>query len=303
MTLRRYLPSAKLVSIVGALALSVGLVFAADRFTHRAPPANIAVDSTVSSPVDAGWEAALYASESQNASSTVVAPDPGLVGNLLQAAQGPNLTESIGKSILISLTNAKSQGLGDDIPTQNQILGAATAQMAAQGAASSYTLADLTIVPVSKTSLHAYGDAVMQIIAAHPDASFNGTFLALGNAIDHNDPAQLELLPPIKAGYAALAADLLAMPVPQTLAPFHVLILTDFAHIVASYDDMKTILADPLRGAVGFKSYQSSLDEMSRVFTNIAQTLNKDGILFTKDEPGSAWSIFLAPTGTPGPTQ
>jgi hypothetical protein len=35
------------------------------------------------------------------------------------------------------------------------------------------------------------------------------------------------------------------------------------------------------------------LDEATRVLTNIASTLNKDGVLFTEDEPGSAWSAFL----------
>jgi hypothetical protein len=56
---------------------------------------------------------------------------------------------------------------------------------------------------------------------------------------------------------------------------------------------MQTTLSDPLRGLVGLQTYESKLDELARVFTNIAQNLNKDGILFNKSEPGSIWQSFL----------
>ena len=96
MNIRRYLPSSKLVSIALSLALSVGLVFASDRFAHpAAAPATVTSESTATPAADAGWEAALYAIQAQNASSTFTAADPNLVNNLLQAAQSPNVTETI----------------------------------------------------------------------------------------------------------------------------------------------------------------------------------------------------------------
>ena len=57
---------------------------------------------------------------------------------------------------------------------------------------------------------------------------------------------------------------------------------------------MQQVLGDPVRGLSAVQKYQSLTDEATRVLTTIAGTLNKDGILFTKDEPGSAWSAFLA---------
>ncbi len=143
--------------------------------------------------------------------------------------------------------------------------------------------------------MHAYGNAVIRVFNAHPTASQGQTFIILGTAVDNNDSAELQKLTPIKAAYAAVTADLRALPVPQTLAPFHLLLLNDFVRVTASYDDMQTMITDPLRGVAGFQAYQSSLAEGSRVFTNIAQALSKDGILFSKDEPGAAWSAFVSP--------
>lgn len=296
MSIRRYLPSVKLVSIVLSLALSVGLVFAADRLTNRAAPgATVATDSTSPATADAGWEAALYAVQANNASSTFAAPDPNFVSSLLEDAQSSNVTDTVGKTILINISNAKSQGLGNDIPTQEQIVAVAASQIDGGKDLVLYRLSDIRIVAVNSASLHTYGNALMQVFTDNPSASQSDTFMAISAAVDKGSEQELKKLVYIKAGYAALTADLLALPVPQTLAPLHLLVVNDFVHITASFDDMRAMATDPLRGIAGLQAYQSSLAEVGRVFTNIAQALNKGGIIFSKDEPGSAWSAFISP--------
>ena len=297
MNIRRYLPSAQFVLIVLSFALSAGLVYGADRVTHRsAAPASVSVAPQGGAPSDASnWEATLYAIQAQNASSSLAGPSKNSVETLLQAAQSPNLTDTVARTLFINLSNAKSQGLGDDIPTQDQLVASAMAQATAKNAATLYTTADLTVVLDSDASLRAYGNAVMQIFADHPEASQHDTFVAIGYAVDNNDETQLQKLPAIQAGYEAVVQALAAVPVPKTLSPLHLSVVNDFARVAQSYADMQLLLSDPLRGLVGLQTYQSSLDELGRVFTNIAESLNKDGILFSKDEPGSAWSAFLAP--------
>jgi len=295
MAIGSYLPSAKLISIVGSLALSAVLVFAADAYTHRAQPtASVNVGTDASSTADTGWEAALYAIQAQTASSTFDTPDPNFVNNLLTAAQSQNVTDTIGKTLLINLSNAKSQGLGNDIPTQDQIIAAAASQVNSGKNLTLYKTANLTIVSDNSASLRAYGNGVMRIFNSHPGANQNETFMVIGTSVDNSDSTELKKLIPIKAAYGALTSELLALPVPQTLAPFHLLLVNDFVRITGSYDDMQAMITDPLRGLAGFQTYQSSLSEGSRVFTNIAQALSKDGILFTKDEPGAAWSAFVS---------
>lgn len=297
MNIGRYAPSAQFTVIALSLLLSGGLVYAAEAVTHpQATPASVVAQDSPAQPSDAdNWEAALYAIQAANASSSLVAPSASSVNQLLQAAQSPNLTETVGKTLFINLSNAKSQGMGDDIPTQEQILAASQAQIKSQAVATLYTMQDLTIVPTTPASEHTFGNAVMEVFTAHPAASQGDTFVAIGAAVDNSDASQLDKLSHIKAAYAAVTADLLALPVPQTLAPLYLLVINDMVHVTGSYDDMAVMLNDPLRGIAGFQTYQSSLTEAGRLFTNIAQDLAKDGILFTKGEPGSAWSAYLSP--------
>ncbi len=298
MNVGRYAPSAQFTTIVLSLFLSAGLVYGAERVTNP-PPATVAVDSaqTPAQQSDsANWEAALYAIQAANASTSLSTPNPQTVQQMLAAVQSPNLTDSIGKTILINLSSAQSQGMGDDVPTQDQIIAAATAQIKTeQASTTSYTAADLTIVPVSDASLSAYGNGVMQALSAYPDASEQATLLSIDYAVEGGDKTQGPKLASIGAAYQAAAIALLAVPVPQTLVPLHLQIVNSFVSISATYADMQNVSSDPIRALVGLKTYESLMDEGARVFTNVAQELSKDGILFTKDEPGSAWSLFLSP--------
>lgn len=292
MKIGRYAPSSQFTVIALSLLVSAGLVYAAERVTYPVTKATLAVDAG-SQPSDAdNWQAALYQIQAQNASTSLTAPNQQTVSQMLQAAQSNNITDSVGKTLFINLSNAKAQGLGNDIPTQDQIVTAAAAQIAASKPAL-HTRAELTIVSDSTTSLKAYGNAVIEILGNHPAASEQATLLAVGTATDKADAAQLQKLSAIGTAYRAIAAELLALPVPQTLSPLHLSIVNDYAAIAASYPDMQAALTDPLRGIVGMQTYEAKLDELGRVFTNVAQSLNKDGILFNKSEPGSAWQSFL----------
>lgn len=297
MPFSRYLPSAQFSVIALSLLVSGGLVYGAERIAHpRATPATVNTVTTNTQTGDAAdWEASLYAIQAANASTSLSTPDPVAVAQMLAAAQSNNITDTVGKTLLINFGNANSQGLGSDVPTQDQLIAAAQAQIKNQAAVSLYTLGKLNTVGDSNASLHTYGNALMQVFSEHPTASQADTFTTIGNAVDTNSSTQLQKLNSIKAGYAALTNDLLTMPVPKTLAPFHLVIVNDFVRITASYDNMKEMLTDPLRGIAGFQTYQTSLAEVGRMFTSIAQNLSKNGIIFTKGEPGSAWSAILSP--------
>lgn len=293
MSLRPYLPSPKFVVMVGSLALSAALVMGA-QYVTRPKIAQLA-PSTAGTNASAGdWQQALRDIEAQSGVEAPQAPDPDTVNLLLKEAHSDNLTTEVGRSLLINLSSASSQGLGQDMPTQDQLIAQAAAQINALATSTAYTAADLTIVPQSDAALRAYGNAVMAALIAHPKASAQNTYLAVGQAGDTQKEDTLAALAPIAAGYRAISQALLKTPVPQTLAPLHLQLLNDYAAMADAYPDMATIVSDPLRGLAAVQRYSSLIDEAKRVFTNIAQALNKDGILFTKDEPGSNWSAFLS---------
>ena len=289
-----YLPSAQFTLIVGALLVALGLVYVAQRLT--APPSlGIITQTTTPSNTD-NWQADLYAVQGQNASTSIPQPvNPAAVAQALKEAQTSNLTDSVGRTLLIDLTNAKSQGLGDDTPTQQAILADATSQIS-HNPSIVYTSSDLHIVSDSATTRRAYGNQVMLIFLEHSSASSVQIMAAIAQATDNNDPSPLQTLPGIQKQYKAIVQNLLTTPVPQTLSPLHLLMVNDLENMTETISGMEVVLNDPVRGSVSVQQFNSLLSEENRVFTNIAQALQKDGILFNKNEPGSTWSVFLSPT-------
>jgi hypothetical protein len=303
MNIGRYAPSAQFTGIALSVLLSAGLVYGAERYTH--PPvatAQIQSDQNTAQTSDSSnWEAALYASQAANASSSLVAPSPNMVNQFLAAAKSPNLTDTVARTILVNLSNAKSQGLGDDIPTQDQIISTAASQVAsAQPQISNYAYADLKIVASSKNTLHTYGNGVMSALIAEPQASEQATLLAIDKIVEGGDKSQTATLATIGAAYKAIAINLAAVPVPQTLAPLQLQAINNFLALSATYENMQAISSDAVRGLAGLQAYENLMGANALVFTNIAQSLNKDGILFTKDEPGSAWGTLLATPAVSG---
>ena len=293
MSVRNYLPSAQFLVIAGALLISGGAVAAAHYYTssHEAPGGLASANTTAMA--DDAWEQSLAAIQAQ---SGVTLPDPpsaDAVQDLLKQAQSSNLTDSIGRGLLVKLTNAGVQGLGSDIPTQDSIIAEAAAQINASH--NDPKAVSLTTTEVSETSLRTYGNAVIAVFINHPTASMEATLVTIAKATDTHITEPLAALAPIGREYGAIADELAEVAVPKTLAPLHLQVVQNFYAIADSYAEMKLVVEDPLRGLTGLQKYQSLMAETGRVLTNIAEALNKGGILFGKDEPGSAWSNFLAP--------
>lgn len=292
-----YLPSAQFSLIVGAITVSGGLVFAAQYVTGPHEPATLAVAPTDQTQPSANpdWKQALVDIQAQSPGASLTqAPNPTAVSDLLSAAKTNNVTDTVGRTLLINLSAAKSQGLGSDIPTQNTLISQALAQIDPGRGTPAYTSASLTLSDDTQDAQKAYGNGVMAVVKSFPEASYSNTLLTMGNAIDSADSTKLAALSGIQAQYRAATAALVALPVPPTLAPLHLQIVNDLAAISKTFDDMRTVIADPLRGLAGLQTYETLTNELSRVFTNIAQDFPKNGILFNKDEPGSAWAQLLS---------
>lgn len=293
MSLRNYLPSTQFLVMVGALAISGGAVAAAQYYTssHDAPSALASADAAA--PQKNAWEQSLADIQARSGINLPDAPSEEAVQDLLTQAQDSNLTDSIGRSILARLATANVQGLGSDAPTQDSIIAAASAQVSA----SAKTVQPPPIYPVEPTleSQRTFGNEVMAAMARHPNANSNRTMEIIAKATDTRITAPLAGLAAIGQEYGALARDLAAVPVPKTLAPLHQQVVRNLMVIAALFDDMKAVVDDPLKGLAAVQQYQQYMAETGEVLTNIAQALKNGGILFSKDEPGSAWEIFLTP--------
>jgi hypothetical protein len=295
MNIVRYLPSAQFVVIVSSIAISGGLVVAAQKFTG--PPhisSSLTPAVTTPSTAQTDWMANLRTIEGSSIDTTTSAETTKSTDALLAAAKSSNLTDTVARTLFINLSAAKSQGLGSDIPTQDKLIADAVTQIKKDRTSPTYSAGDLTISANTQAAFKAYGNAVIKTINLHPAASFNATVYAVGDATDHNEPSRLAPLRDIQNDYAALAQDLAQIPVPQPFVPLHLQIVNNIDQMAQTFSDMRVMFDDPLRGLAGLQLYQALNDESARVFTNLAQQFSQDGILFTKDEPGSAWGSLLS---------
>jgi hypothetical protein len=277
--------------MAGSLAAAAALVTGAQYITKQ--PGLGSISATPDPLPEEDWEQTLAQIQLESGITAPAPPSQTTVNELLTAAQSPNLTSTIGRTLLVNLSAANSQGLGSDIPTQESIVEAAAAKVGAN-ISSSYSFAGLIKVPQTPESLRAYGNQVMRVMLSYPKASMAETLLAFGEALDYNNRAKLANLEAAKGAYVALAAELSATPVPDTLSPLHLRVVQKIEEMGKAVGEMAIVLDDPLRGLGGLQVYQSSAGEASRLLTTIAETFNNNGILFTKDEPGSAWSAFVA---------
>lgn len=290
MSARGYLPSAQFMVIVGAL-LAAGATVAAAQYYVSARNEPAALSAGTGAQNEA-WEESLAAIQAESGINLPEPPDPNTIDKLLAEAQSENLTDSVGRSILVKLTAAGSEGLGSDMPTQDSIIAAASEQVNA-----SLQQPDIPALVSTETttdSLRTYGNAVIATLKRHPGANSNDTLGVLARATDTRDSAPLSGLKTIQREYQAVTDELAGIAVPKTLMPLHREVVTNFAIVAATYNEMQYVVSDPIRGLAGVQKYQEALAEAGRVFTNIAESLNKSGILFNKDEPGSAWELFLS---------
>lgn len=284
-----YLPSGQFSVIVVSIALSAGLIIAA-QYVTRPPATDAAVISDNQPQPTDNWQASLDAIQAQ-APGLPPAPSDATVQALLKDAQSSNVTNSVARSVFVNLGSAGAQGLGTDLPTQEKIIADAATRMGSIPV-TLHTQNDLTAAPQTKIALKTWGNAVMKAFVDHPKASNDDALLALGYATDYHDASRLSTLSGIGDAYEALAASLLAVPVPPTLSSLYLQLINDLLKMSAATGEMQTVVSDPLRGLSGLQSFQTAGGEAARLLTTMKQQLNKGGILFTKDEPGSLWSSF-----------
>ncbi len=295
MNIVRYLPSVQFTVIVASIALSGGLVVAAQKITQ---PSNNTSSLTSTTPtqtvLQTDWLSTLRTIEGANIGATTSLATAETAKTLLSGAVSTNVTDTVARTLLVSLSEAKSQGLGSDIPTQDKLIAQAVSQIKKDRGQPTYTESDLVTSANTTAAIKAYGNAVIAVVSAHPRASYPDVVLAVGKATDNADPSQLAVLTAIQKDYQALAQELSKVPVPSKLRPLHLQAVNNLALMGTSLSDVKVIFEDPLRGLAGFDLYQGLNSETSRVFTNIAQQFAQDGILFSKDEPGNDWSSFIS---------
>ncbi len=293
MNIRHYLPSAQFAFLLAALVVSGALVGAAE---YMASPHSYvaALGGSDAGPAayDQNWQEAFASSTAFQEAASLQET----ASRLSQAAQTGNLTDSIGRSLLINAAAAQGQGVSGNELTQSQLVANALSQVkdASSAEPDAYSVADTTTVPDSAGALHTYGNALAAAAAKHPQATYAGTMTPVAVAVDTNDGTGLSKLSAVAQAYKELARDVIAVPVPSSLASSQVAIANNYARMASACGGLQAVLTDPARGLLALQEYSSLYNSTQTLYIKIAETFKSNGILFGGDELGSLWAKFVS---------
>ncbi|MGH7141142.1 MAG: hypothetical protein ACREGH_00715, partial [Minisyncoccia bacterium] len=179
MKVRDYFPSGPFFALVVSLFVASALIATAK--ASRAPhPSSLAVVSSAGnlSGTNPDWQ-------QQFTGDTVPAQMSGIQNqaNAISAAvQSNNLTQSIGKSLLLQYGALTGQGISGNTNADASAAAAALAQVSGSAASSSesYSRSDLTLTSDTPDAVHTYGNALASAIAKNGSADETIALLLFG---------------------------------------------------------------------------------------------------------------------------
>ncbi len=295
MNIRPYLPSARFAVLAAALLIGIGLVSGAAWITNPRQSGvrlqNTGENSAIATFSDSDWQEAFASSTAFQTAATI----QNQAEKLMEASRTNNLTDSIGRSLLINAAALQGQGIGTN---QDQIVASALSQIqnAAQTTADVYTAADLTTTKDSTTTLHTYGNQLASALSANAQATYRNTMLPVSLAVDTGDAAQLSNLPRVAKAYRALAKDVVDVSVPASLVSSQLQIANNYARMGQACTDLQTILSDPARGLLALQNYSVLFNQNQNLYIQLAEKLQNNGILFGDDELGHIWNLLYTAT-------
>ena len=155
-----------------------------------------------------------------------------------------------------------------------------------------YTKEDILIGETSGSTLRAYGNSVLEIIARHSFASENELAI-FERALQSDSEAELEKLTNIADAYDAILTDTLTLHVPSELAFEHLALVNSYLAIRNDIRAMENSFTDPLYALVRVKRYSDDGTALHVSLKGIFTRLKASNITYTADEAGAGGRWFL----------
>ncbi len=179
---------------------------------------------------------------------------------------------------------------GQDFSKPEKFIGTAVTAIENNTRSKQHTRIELTIVPTTPESIHAYGNSVAEIIKTRSiENEPEGAILE--RALKEKNAELLKTLEPIETVYANMIADTIVMEVPDIFVNTHIEYLDALEAIRLDIDAMQLSFTDPLYTLARVKGYQVDAGKLLEGMVGIARIL-KENTSYTNDEQGALFYIF-----------
>ncbi|MBU6389972.1 hypothetical protein KGQ31_00290 [Patescibacteria group bacterium] len=178
-------------------------------------------------------------------------------------------TDKFSRELFIKIIADKNNNTPPTQEDLNNFLNNAIRQETQDQKAKKFTAGDFQ-ADTSETpdKIRAYGNALAVIFTTKPATPLEYEMNVVGQAVNNNDPDELNKLDPLIAEYQLLEKKLLALTVPQSALPFHIALTNSVAGMIWSITGLKYVMTDPIRAYPGVAVYadnaQSFADSINK---------------------------------------
>lgn len=180
---------------------------------------------------------------------------------------------------------------GADFADPTEFIGKAVGAIDANSQSKRHSRLELSIVSDSDEVIHEYGNELALIMKSGEPATESEAAI-LQNALTANDPAILEKLVPIQAGYTKYIASALRMNVPASFVDKHLQLLNAFEAMLTDIEAMQIAFIDPLYSLARMRGYEDDTKLLFTTLQSISVSLIEKGTTYTNDEPGALIYLF-----------
>jgi len=154
-----------------------------------------------------------------------------------------------------------------------------------------YDMTDLAVSNQSDVgSLRAYGNAVAVILLSYMPRSDAAAIAS--DAFDKDDLDLLSNIDPIITAYRTTIVKLLAMPVPQALAQYHLDLVNSVSSMLFVSQGLRNIQGDPTQSIIALGTYSTAQDAFHGALLNMKNYFAITNISFSTNEPGTSFSTI-----------
>ena len=202
------------------------------------------------------------------------------------AAAPSSLTERFAQKFLAQYLTTR----GANPPTEEEMLSfikeAVAELQATRAATTAFTSSE---VMISNSTLESYASAAERAMRqnAVPADKTDLDYFAL--ALEKDDAASLAKLKSISGGYAAVAAGLMEVNVPQDAAAAHLGLCNALMRMSVATDDLAALTDDPIRALLGIGGYQQYEAELANAYARMHEVLAAGGAVIPEGTEGYAF--------------
>jgi hypothetical protein len=206
-----------------------------------------------------------------------------------------NLTASFSKNIYVASTYLKQNG-GATSQGQQDIIASLMAEEAKKITTKTYSLSDLAIAKTeSVATKKQYGNNLGTLLKKSAGYKFGEGDAAIVQAYaTSKDTSILEAFVIKRDRLDTIIASLIAMSVPPSATPYHLLVLNRMSEYRATLDNLSKLAEDPVRASISFNEYLPVIKALFGAIFNLREYFIVENITFTQQEAGHLfmqWTI------------